>query len=141
MKLVLFGGIPILVGYVYNLVIANASVPWMSLGFLFLVLWGGLGYIVSSLDKKPLIQAFKLCLIGIIMIIMTSFQSIVSGGYFFNILGSMPQYYFLPIAQLTMRITNNFTDSRLIIFVIEWIVLFAISYIGCYLKLAIIQLK
>lgn len=143
LKLVLVGIIPIIFGYILNDFILEYSLYGTStnlIGVVFLLFWGLLSYFLGSKDKPALSQAFSLCFIGLIMLVLMLFQEIVMGQYWINYLGLTTQMYYLPTISLGSMLTSTIfmiffgviTASGISVF--SYLLMLFVSYKGFSLK-------
>ena len=91
---------PLAVGYGLNHAMLNLPIPILViaiLGLCLLFLWGYFSYRIASRDKNPFLQACWVCAFGFLMLLLVLYQELVLGRYWFNLFGTAPQLYFLPL--------------------------------------------
>ncbi len=99
-SLYLWGTLPFLLGYILNLMILY--VPYLFgfllifLNILFLIFWGYLAYRIALPDRSPWLQALQFNTAGVICLILLMTQRYMLGQYLPNMIGFLPQIYFLP---------------------------------------------
>lgn len=143
-KLLLAGVVPLLAGYLLNYAIVYLQFP--AFGFLLvllelvlLLLWGCMAYRITSPDRNPAVQSLLLCTLGLLMLILVVWQEMILGQYWFNLIGSASQLYFLPLLTLVstvltplLRFVEMIRPCYYYFFI--WVILFLVSLAGCLWK-------
>ena len=142
-KLFLAGIMPLIVGYIMNYVIiylpfSGVIINVIEIGFF--VLWGYLAYRLSDKEKNPGAQAFVMCTVGLVMLLLVLYQELIMGQYWFGYLGSATQFYFFPFLTLASTILNGIFSLLMStiriwpFYIMIWSGLFLTSYVGCRMK-------
>lgn len=134
---------PLAVGYGLNHAMLNFPIPILViaiLGLCLLFLWGYFSYRIASRDKNPFLQACWICAFGFLMLLLVLYQELVLGRYWFNLFGTAPQLYFLPlfaVATTALRLSVAlFVPITQIwpYYILIWGCMFAASCAGCLKK-------
>ena len=142
-KLALVGIAPLAAGYLLNFIwtLADAisGIAILLLGVMFLALWGYAAYKLSSNDKKILPQVLSMCAFAALMLLLVLYQEIVRNAYLGSIIGSLSQLYFLPWLTLASSFFVPFAGFVDVLriwpaYIIVFVLLFAISFLGIYKK-------
>ncbi len=109
--LILFGFIPLMLGFLINWLIMNFQttiIPFNIIGYIFLIFWFFLGFISYKFQKNI---AFSLSLIHLpifLALILNLYQEIILGEYFSNTLGICTQFFFLPTLNISVSFLTNY---------------------------------
>jgi hypothetical protein len=142
-KLILWGVLPLPLGYLLNYAMWHFSLSGLLLtgtNLLLLLLWGYLAYRLSSPRGNPLFQALLLCSFGLLALALVLFQELVLGQYWFNFVGTGSQMFFLPFLSLGFAVSNPLVSllmSPIRIwpgYIAAWLLMLAAAWVGCYRK-------
>lgn len=131
------GILPLPIGYVLNFMLMNINLPLFLVNMFCLLLWGFLSCKLADKEHNILIQIIQMNLAGMIMLTLGVIQVVGFGRFFSNIFGILPQMYFLPMLSIAFTIITPFVEigTMGVTFLVEWIVMLVVSYIGIRKKI------
>ena len=139
LKLFLVGVFPLILGIAKNYLLPLLPISgfiMLLIDLLVLILWGYLSFKVATSEYNSVVQSVILCSFGLLMLGLVLYQELTMNGYFDNVIGFIPQMFFLPFISIpTMFILPNMDKIVLSpIYIGVWICLFVVSNVGCYIK-------
>lgn len=137
-SLFLLGLTPLILGFLMNSWVMknqNSVLPSKLLGVIFLMFWGLVGFRTCRVEKTILRSAAITNLPAFLMLLFVLFQEIVLGRYWANIFGVIPQFYFLPLVNISSTIIGLFfTVYFSAIDLISFLLMFGVYYLGGHLR-------
>ena len=133
-KLLAAGLLPLLVGYLLNVLLLYLSLPIPRLlGLALLGLWGVLAYRLADPGRRCFPQALALCAFGLGMLALVLWQELALGEYWQSPLGFASQMYFLPALSAASAVMAPFLKvvTPWPLYIGEWALLLAAACGGC----------
>lgn len=137
LRLFAAGLLPLLIGVVQNRIMAAGFVRGVFLmSLVCLAAWGGLAFLLSDKDSGPAVQAFCLCTVGLLVLLLLMYQELVLGAYWGSAAGHLTQFYFLPFLSAAFTVTNLLANGygMWLAFTVSWLGMLAVSWLGCSMK-------
>ncbi len=139
LRLLGIGVLPLLAGLLFHFILCYLPIGGFLLCFMNLVLlllWGYGAYRAADAAKSPVIQALALSAFGLLMLALALWQELVLWQYWPNFIGFGTQLYFLPFLTLASTLVTPFSDVVRVwpMYILIWVWIFLISFIGCRLK-------
>ena len=134
--LILFGFIPLAIGWVMNWLIMsfpNKVFPYALISIVFLALWALLGFIVFNFNETIKIS---LCLVHIpifLALVLNLYQEIILGQYFGNLLGVCTQIFYLPILNISYTLTA-WSARMWTAYIVGFVLITASFFVGYTIK-------
>lgn len=138
-RLIVIGIMPLILGFVLNwllMILPITGFFMLLLSLLFLIVWGYAAFKISSPSRNFILQAFLMCIFGLLMLILVLYQELAMGEYWGNLIGVGTQMFFLPWISLASTIIRPFMNVTRVwpLEIAIWIVLFILGCIGCIVK-------
>lgn len=129
---------PLLIGYGVNQFINYDTSTRLDtlltiLSIIFLLYWGWLGFLFSTLLHSVQISALLCNLPAFITLVMILIQELVNKQYWSNPFGLATQLFYLPVMSLAFRITPYFHYLWQSV-CISFILMIAVFYLGCIIR-------
>lgn len=137
LRLFAAGLLPLLIGVVQNRIMTAGFVRGVFLmSLVCLAAWGWLAFLLSDKDSGQVVQAFCLCTVGLLVLLLLMYQELVLGAYWGGAAGLLPQLYFLPFLSAAIMVTNLLANGcgMWLVFAVSWLGMLAASWLGCYMK-------
>ena len=135
-KQICIGTLPLWVGILVNAVISYFPIPIFLFSIIYLFLWAYLCYRACDPKASAVKQALNLCLFGLVMFLLVTYQECVRGEYWMNYAGILTQMYFLPALSAGVFLLRPFMEVLTVYsaYVVEMVLLAALCLLGCALK-------
>lgn len=138
-RLIGIGIVPLIVGFVLNWLMTILPITgfFMSLlSLLLLIIWGYAAFKISSPSGNFVLQAFLMCVFGLLMLILVLYQELAMGEYWGNLIGYGSQLFFAPWILPASTVIIPFMSVIRIwpMYIAIWIALFISGCIGCFVK-------
>lgn len=107
--LILIGFIPLALGFLMNYWIMkyqDSLLPFKLIGIVFLILWGFIGYLTCEFEETAAKSSKIIHSVAFIMLLIFVFQNSILGRFWFNIIGAIPQFYYLPLLNISSFIQS-----------------------------------
>lgn len=137
-QLFALGFVPLVVGYIIDLLIMRTSfAPGHLLELSFLLLWGGLNFRIFTKPDRPLANIALLHLPLFLALLLVLIQELVVGHYWINLAGIASQYFYLPVLIPASSILSALTGTAYTWLAcgLEFIMLLLAGILGVGLKL------
>ncbi|GGA60095.1 hypothetical protein [Ornithinibacillus halotolerans] len=141
-KIILFllGFTPLLLGYVMNswmMENLDKVLPLKLIGFLFLAFWLLIGLVSNKLETS-LVQSFVIAhLPALLMLLLIMYQEWIVDAFWSNLFGLAPQFYFIPLMNLSASVIGILGISTKGIWfacLLALLYMVAAYYIGNYIR-------
>lgn len=134
--LLALGLTPFLLGRVmsrYMMAYPDTLLPYLWIAILFLILWGGLSFLLKGKTGKTsevliflnAVAAFDLLLVGV--------QELLLHAYWLNAAGVWSQLYYLPVIHVGFRLTD-WSHSVFSAYAASFLLMAGASFLGCKLR-------
>lgn len=137
-SLFLLGLTPLILGFLMNSWVMkdqNSVLPSKLIGIIFLLYWVLVGFGTSTVEKTILKSAAITNLPAFLMLLLALFQEIVLRKYWANIFGLIPQFYFLPLVNISSTILGLFFPIHFsALDLISFLLMFGAYYLGGKLR-------
>lgn len=119
----------------------NNMLPYKLIGIVFLVFWFVIGFKTCKFEETTLKSAAIVNLPALLMVILLIFQELILGQYWMNLFGTITQFYYLPLVNISASIEGifGFFIPGLVIhmwstFLIGFFLMLASYYLGSHFK-------
>ena len=115
----------------------GSVLPVKLIGTTFLILWGSVGFISYKFEKAFMKSAIVAHLPALLTFLLIMYQTIILGAYWPNFFGTVTQFYYLPLLNLSHSLTNFFWPANIgvtLVILIALLFMFAAFYVGDYLR-------
>ena len=135
-KFIAPGLLPLISGAALNAIVLarpDTIPPAFWIGVVFLLLWGALGYLLCGGSDSKIEVTVYAHIIGAIFLLLALIQEIVLRSYWFNMIGSMTQYYFLALLNLGFTLTPGI-PYMWAAEIAAFVLMYGAFYLGCHIK-------
>lgn len=140
-RLIAAGIVPLILGFLLHwmiLALPNTAVVTLPLSVVLLAAWGFAAFKLSDPAGSAALQAFLMCALGLVILLLLLYQELVVGAYWGGWIGLGTQLFFLPWLPLPAA-AASFLASMIgpsampmwADYLAVWICLFAAGCIGC----------
>lgn len=128
------GWLPLPVGLLMDRFYSHIDTGGIVVSLIALFLWGVLAACISTQKKPAWLQSLIFCAPGILMFVLTLFQSQLMSSVYW--LGYGAQTYFLPFLRLSAAILAFLMHSisATLCYFFTLVLLFAVSFVACAVK-------
>jgi hypothetical protein len=115
----------------------DSVLPFKLIGLLFLAFWIVVGFISYKFEENLLKSIVIAHLPALLMLLFIMYQELILGGYSSNLFGIAPQFYYLPLINLSKSVVGIFWSSFKGIWLMSLIALLLMLvcyYVGNYLR-------
>jgi len=131
----ILGALPFALGGILNWYLMNrmdAVLPYGAIGICFLLIWGGLGFLLNGKGQTKKTVLF-LNLVALLDLLLLGVQELILGKYWGNAIGTWSQLFYLPLVNLGARLTS-WSHSMFAVYGVSFVLMVAVSLAGCKLR-------
>ena len=130
------GALPFALGGLLNwymLTHQGAFLLWSLGSVLFLLIWGGLGFLLNWKHDQAKKVTLFLNLIPLIVLLLVAVQELILGAYWGSFIGIWSQHFYLPLMGLGFIFTG-WSSSVFPAYVISFLLMVGTSFVGASLR-------
>lgn len=133
---VLLGALPFAFGGALNWYLlshAEAVLPYRVIGIGFLLIWGGLGFLLNGKGMHTKKTVLALNLIPFADLVLLAVQELVLREYWRGSIGIWSQLFYLPMVNLGATLTS-WSHSMFAVYAVSFLLMVCVSYAGGRLR-------
>ena len=132
----ILGTLPFVIGGIQNwymLSDGDVVLPYSWIGVCFLLIWGGIGFLLNGKGRGTKKTVIALNLIAFVDLLLLGMQELVLHAYWMNRVGSWSQLFYLPMVNLGATLTS-WSHSMFAVYIISFLLMVGATFIGCKLR-------
>ena len=136
----ILGVLPFLVGGIQNWYMltyvdsaVDSALPYGSISLVVLLLWGCIAFLLNYNCRRTKEIVVSLNFIAALDLLLIGIQELILHAYWMNLVGKWSQLFYLPMINLGFNLTN-WSHSVFPAYVACFILMVAVSFVGCKLK-------
>ena len=79
----------------------DSVLPFTLIGIIFLIAWGLIGFLTCEFEETASNSSKIVHSVAFTMLLLFIFQNSILRRFWFNIIGAIPQFYFLPLLNIS----------------------------------------
>lgn len=135
LPLIPLGALPFLAGWALDLLMHRVTVvlPFRLIGLLFLLLWGGLAFLLRGRRISLRQVLLPLHTIPALVLVLLAIQELVLHAYWFNPIGLWTQRFYLPVLNLGFALMS-WSHTVFSAYCAGFALMFLAAALGCALR-------
>lgn len=132
----ILGALPFFFGGILNWIMTIYSdniPPYVIIGFLFLLFWGIITYLLKSKIRNTKKVVILLNTIAAIDLLLLGIQELVIHAYWMNVIGVWSQMFYLPLLNIGFKLTS-WSHTLFSAYCVSFVLMAAASFLGCRLS-------
>lgn len=134
--LIVLGALPLPLGYLMSWMITqnpDLLLPYTLISVGFLLLWGVISFVARSFVKDGKRVVLFLHLFPFLDLLLLGIQELILRAYWWNMVGSLSQFFYLPLLGLGYRLTA-WSHTTFSAYCAAFLLMAAVSALGCWLR-------